>query len=357
MHRRLVTAASWFTEDLIRRPPFGPPPEPREGRLAVTIGGNDIVRSPNAGRPVDVLLTSDALNLNDFLRQSPGLRRAARVVYVHDHGESAVPAESGEYDFCPRPAGIELVSLFNATAVAREPHGQLWFATGYHAAAFLMHVDELFTANSGMFPTDPRLAIENACRVVPPPVDDRAVAIAPGDATGRRRIVAWAGAANGLILKDLFKRIGTRGEAFELLTIGRIVGLKGVPHRVIDPADEAAVALAIASSRTYLAAGREVWFDPMAVRALRHDRWPLVPGQGRESSYDEWVPVSLQAGCFHDNSPQRIMNLLQTVWHSGVPEISEAEKQAGLGAFDPAAAVAAMDERLDRLAAMTPAAS
>src|SRR4051812_31876510 len=57
MHRRLLVSSMWFSETLSR---------------------NGIGRA-------DVLFTSEALNLADFLRMRPELARRPSVVYFHDN--------------------------------------------------------------------------------------------------------------------------------------------------------------------------------------------------------------------------------------------------------------------------------
>ena len=331
MHRRLAQSGGWFADDLDLRPP--------------TFAGER--------GPVDVLFATDALPLADLLRRVPSLGPAARVLYLHDHGPNAVPPAGEEYHFSPLPPDVDAVHLLSADAAcdAAAARGQLWFASAYHAAAFLVHADEVYADYQDLFSVDPRQRLEERARVVPPPVSTGGDEVPLRAKANRRRVVASAESGDGATIGRIFRRVMERGEDFDLYTIGPMPGLVGVPHVEVDSSDAAAVSRAIRSSRAYLAAGKEAWFDPWAVRAMRADLWTLVPGQGREAFYEELVPEFLQPACFHDDSPARVLNLLQTVWHGGAPEASEAERTAKLLAFEPDTAVAAIDARLDRLVA------
>ena len=329
MHRRLTMSAGWFADDLDLNPP--------------TFDGH-------RHRP-DVLFATDALHLGEFLRRVPGLRPAARVVFYHDHGPTALPPASEEYRFSPKPPGAENVHLLSAATAVDEAagRGQLWFASAYHAAAFLVWADAAYVENQALFREDPRLKFEERARIVPVPVSDAGDAAACREKVNRRRVVVAAEASDGPAVGAIFRRVLDRGEDFDLFTIGPMHTLSGVPHVEIEPADAAGVSRAFRTSRTYLAAGRDVWFDPWVVRAMRAGAWTLVPGQDREAVYEETVPEFLLPACMHDDAPARVLSLLQNVWHGGPPEVSDAEMADKLLRHDPATAVAAIDLRLDRL--------
>src|SRR5690606_14240344 len=80
---------------------------------------------------VDVLFCTEAINFGDLIRLTSAIRRATPVMYVHDHGRTAVPEEGREYRFCPRTSGVENIYLFNAAHVCRDGRGQLWFASEF----------------------------------------------------------------------------------------------------------------------------------------------------------------------------------------------------------------------------------
>lgn len=368
MHRRLAGAAGWFAEALRKRPPFISPKELSDRKFLDSQWFADTFQKPRRGNQhaVDLLFCTEALNIGELVRQTPLLRQAVPVMYVHDHGAAAVPAQAKEYDFCPRAAGVEMTYLFNAANVARgdqdQDQGQIWFASGFHAAAYLMFLDDLFLTHSGLFASDPRQQIEKQVRVVCPPVPkltepaaETASSTSVAQALARpnrRRVIVSAGASDGGAVAALFKRVLTRGEPFELVVIGRFEqddALPDIPAIRLDPTDTASITAALRGARTYLAIGREPWFDPLAVQALRSGLWLLVPGQDRDCCYDEVVPQSLQAVCLHDGSPARVLNQLQTIWHAGPPELAEEEKQRILTHYDPVEAVRAIDDRLERL--------
>ena len=337
MHRRLAAAAGWFADDLDRRPPrFGPD----------AAGGVQDVGG--ARERVDVLFVSEAMHLGDLLRCAPSLAATAKVLYVHDHDVTALPADDPQFHYSPWPPGLEKVYLMAASVMAREPRGQLWFATAYHAAAYLARIDELYRRHAGLFPDDPRAAIEDRARIVAPPVG-HLPAVASAEPPSRRRVLISADAADGTLMGELFRRVLRRDEPFELLTLGTVNGLGGIPHRTITPTDPTAVAGAFVASRAYLGGGRDVWFDPWAVQALRKNLWVLVPGQGVQACYDEIIPASLQPAMLHDNTVGRLIVGLQTAWHAGRPEVGSDELAAAIGAYDPETAVAEIDERIEQL--------
>lgn len=363
MHRRLASAARWFADDLRKRPLFVSHREQQEHRFFEGQWFADAVTRPRRGTQhvLDVLFCTEAINLGELVRQTPTLRQALPVMYVHDHGTSAVPAEDREYRFCPRTNGVETTYLFNAAHASRDGRGQIWFASEFHAAAYLLFLDDQYLSQSGLFAADPRPAIERQLRVVCPPVP-RVASQPPVNCEmdadhvfaqpGRRRIIASACACEAETVGAIFHRVEQRGEAFELVLIATAEeseAFSGVPHLRIDPADSDRISRALRSARSYLAAGRECWFDPLAVQALRADLWLLVPGMERDSCYDEVVPRSLQAACLHDNSPARVLSQLQTVWHTGPPEVPEEEKRGILVNYDPVEAVRRLDDRLERL--------
>src|SRR3954452_1075881 len=96
IERRLIAAAHWFSEQLTRH---------------------------WVGR-VDVLFTSEALNLFDFLRMMPGLRKKPAVVYFHSN---QLPEVAAKVD-----GPLDIVNL-NSAASARE----IWFNSVYHLKSFL----------------------------------------------------------------------------------------------------------------------------------------------------------------------------------------------------------------------------
>lgn len=364
MHRRLAAAARWFADDLRKRPPFVSRQEQGEQRFFEGQWFADAIGRPRrpAQHGVDVLFCTEAINLGELTRQTPALRSAVPIMYVHDHGTNAIPPDDPEYRFCPRTDGVETTYLFNAANVARDGRGQIWFASEFHAASYLLFIDDQYLSHSGLFSTDPRPAIERQVRVVCPPVprlSAQAARLSPETEVdrwlikpSRRRIVARAPAVDSTKMAAIFDRVEQRGETFELILVGtpgESRSLPGVRHQRIDPCDAERIGQAIRASRTYLAVGREAWFDPLAVQALRAELWLLVPGLERDSCYDELVPRSLQAACLHDNSPARVLSQLQTVWHAGPPEAPEEEKRRILANYDPVEAVRKMDDRLERL--------
>src|SRR5947207_3150748 len=130
IERRLTAAAHWFSEQLTRH---------------------------WVGR-VDVLFTSEALNLFDFLGMMPGLRKKPAVVYFHSN---QLPEVAVKVD-----GPLDIVNL-NSAASARE----IWFNSVYHLKSFLSKASAFIDRHPELAGRNPLPALVDKVQVMYPPVD------------------------------------------------------------------------------------------------------------------------------------------------------------------------------------------
>ena len=223
--------------------------------------------------------------------------------------------------------------------------GQIWFASAYHAAAFLVHADETFADHASRFTHDPRPEMERAARVVPPPVSDAGDDGKLHGKPARKRIIAAAEASDGAALTAALQRFADTGHDVDLFTLGRVEG----PGR-----------RAAGGGRPWRHGGG-VAGDPRGGRlpggggGIRGStRGPcghcgrglnlVVPGARREAFYEELLPESAWSQSLHDDTPADVVSKL-----ADAPRRDPPDGLAATLVFAPDTAVAAIDARLDRL--------
>ena len=130
IERRLTTAANWFAEQLSRH---------WVGRM-------------------DLLFTSEAMNLASLFRLTPALATYPSVVYFHAN-QLPDPAVAGS-----KPT--DLVNLSTASAAA-----EVWFNSAYHQQTFLSRAAALVGRHPELSSRDPMPELRARSRVMPPPVD------------------------------------------------------------------------------------------------------------------------------------------------------------------------------------------
>src|SRR5687768_7035350 len=130
MERRLTAAAHWFAEQLTRH---------------------------WVGR-VDLLFTSDALNLADLYRLMPQLMKKPAVVYFH---ANTLP-EKGRDKQGPH----DLVNLSTATAA-----NEIWFNSMYHLKNFLVKAGGVVDKYPELSGQNPMPTLTAKAHLMAPPVD------------------------------------------------------------------------------------------------------------------------------------------------------------------------------------------
>src|SRR5580704_6587891 len=130
IERRLAAAAHWFAEQLSRH----------------WVGN------------LDVLFTSEALNLSDLFRLMPALLKKPSVVYFHS-------------DQLPDPNAtaqtpLDLVNLNTAAAAS-----EIWFNSLYHLRSFLARADSLVRRHPELSNHSPMAELAGRAQVLLPPID------------------------------------------------------------------------------------------------------------------------------------------------------------------------------------------
>jgi hypothetical protein len=319
IERRLTTAAIWFAEQLTRH---------------------------WVGR-VDLVFTSEALNLADLYRLMPALGRKPSVVYFHSN---QLPDT-----YAARTSPLDMVNLNTATAA-----NEIWFNSLFHLRTFLAKATALVKRHPELSFHNPMPQLTGKAQLMLPPVDLSAAAASPGAAAAgngangaagnqsKRRIFVETRDADVTRLNLALQNVGRWGEKFELVTVGPVEDLSPeFPRTTIPESDDAAHAAAMRSCGVFISTKHDTPADAHAVRALASGCWPLLPASG---VYPELLPEILTTACLYDGSADGLASRLQDVWHLARPQGYEQDLAPILQKYEPSAACRAIDDRLEELA-------
>ncbi len=303
LERRMGTAGLWFAEQLARQ-----------------------------SGPVDLLFTSDAMNLGDLLSRISSLRRKPSVVYFH---ENQLPCPDSVVD-----GPHDLVYLSTANAAS-----QLWFNSQSHLNTFFARLEGLLERHPDLGAPGATGPLRAKSILVPPPVQSHAPPAARNDA--HTVLVNLSGTPLDL-LNRTFLKLQELNEEFELLVIGDPRGLAdSLPRRVISELDETAQQAAAAQAGTYLSLCPDAPHDHHLIRALAAGAWPVLPAAG---VYPELLPRLLHRPCLHDGSVSVLIERLQDAWQFR-PEAPQEEALRQIPRqFDPLARCRAIDQLLEQVA-------
>ncbi len=314
IERRLSAAAIWFAEQLSRH----------------WVGS------------VDILFTSEAMNLADLYRLTPDLLKKPAVVYFHSN-QLPDPED-------PKQSPFDLVNM-NTAAAATE----IWFNSLFHLQSFLERATALVRRHLELLARNPMPDLTRKSRIMHPPVDLgllHEIAITEKIHKDKRIIFVETRDANLKILNAAFGLVQRRGEAFNLVTVGPVDGLnENLPRTTLAEDDDAAQIRAMLQAGIFFSAKVGAPCDHHAVRALMAGCWPLCPNYG---VYRELLPTSLHSSCLYDGAPDTLAGRMQDVWHLEHFGGWERELHAILNHFDPIVACKAIDERLEQLAVEHP---
>jgi hypothetical protein len=313
IERRLSAAAHWFAEQLSRH---------WAGRL-------------------DLLFTSEALNLADLLRLVPHLVDKPSVVYFHDN-------QLPDPDMGESQAAHELVNLSTAQAAL-----ELWFNSEFHINLFAYRAAAMVERHSELSSRNPVPEMLSKSRMMLPPVDTHLQTTIQATNPVRREprtIFVNTRDADMELLNLGLSTLSMRGERFKLLTVGPLDKLSSTLARAaIEENDEYAQMVAMMRCDVFLSTHRWAPVDLHAVRALTAGCWPVVPEDG---VYPELIPKKLRRSCLYEATPDALSSRIQDVWHLH-PEEDPATAAAfaeSIRPFDAITACKAMDERLSALA-------
>jgi hypothetical protein len=313
IERRLSAAAHWFAEQLSRH---------------------------WVGR-VDLLFTSEALNLSDLHRFTPQLQQKPSVVYFHSN---QLPYAQNEID-----SPLDLVNL-NTAAAATE----IWFNSLFHLRVFMAKAQAMVHRHSELSSRDPMLTLQNKSVVMYPPIaSDQWAGVSDGTPIRRDRRTLFIDTrdADVELLNSALSIVKRRGEPFNLVTVGPVEQLSPDFQRLTIPEmDDRGQLRGLLQSSVFLSGKIGAVCDHHAVRAMQARCWPLVP---RIGVYHELLPEALHKICMYDEQPDEIAAQIQDAFFLEKPSGYEAEMMNLLARFDPIKACSLMDDRFEHVANTT----
>lgn len=285
---------------------------------------------------IDLLFTSEALNLADLYRLLPELIKKPSVVYFH---HNQLPAKMN------REGPLDLVNLNTAMAAS-----EIWFNSLYHLRTFLARATSVVNRHHEISGRNPVAEIAAKAHLMPPPVDMQTMHHLAAEEViyrDKRRIFVETRDADVELLNSAFGMLQRRGESFHLQTVGPVEGLlDDVQRTTISENDETGQCRALLSCGLFISAKTGAPFDHHAVRALSAGCWALCPLEG---VYGEYMPEMLHSPCLYDRAPDTLAGRMQDLWHLEHEHGYEYALSDLLKRFDPMVACKAMDERLEEL--------
>jgi hypothetical protein len=310
IERRLTAAAHWFAEQLSRH----------------WVG------------KVDVLFTSEAMNLADLIRLMPMLSKKPSVVYFHSN---ELP-DPGQFD---STGPHELVNLSTAQAAT-----EIWFNSDFHIQNFAYRAAGRVQLHPELTSRNPLPEMLSKSYLMPPPVDlamVQQIAAAHPIERQKRAIFVETRDADVEMINYALKTLQDRGEKFELLVVGPLDELRPeFPRTQISESDETAQIQAMLRAGVFLSARQWVPVDFYFVRAVAAGCWPILPPLG---VYPEVIPQTLHECCLYEYNPESLASRIQDAWHMyDFAEHSEKFMTA-IHPYEAVTACKAMDDRLARL--------
>jgi hypothetical protein len=317
IERRLSAAAQWFAEQLSRH---------WAGHL-------------------DLLFTSEALNLADLVRLIPALDNKPSVVYFHSN---QLPDPDGPES----TASHDLVNLNTAQAAT-----ELWYNSDFHLSLFAYRAAGMVERHSELSSRNPVPEMLAKSRVMPPPVDlslASSMQLSNPVARQRRTLMVATREAQMELLNLGLSTLALRGERFQLLAVGPLESLSSdFPRTAIGENDETALTAGLLRADIFLSTQRWTLVDTLAVRALTAGCWPILPDNG---VYSEMVPKKWQNRCLFDSTPDSLASKIQDIWHLH-PQMEEDASRAfyeSIKAYDAISSCKAIDDRIAEIVAEHP---
>lgn len=310
IERRLTAAATWFAEQLTRH----------------WVGS------------VDLLFTSEALNLANFHRLMPNLARKPSVVYFHSN--QLPPAH------VPDDNALHLVNLNTATAAT-----EIWFNSLYHLRDFLHRASTIVARHPELSSRNPMPSIAGKAQLMPPPIDWHIVSEVARQhdlRRGKRVVFVDTRDADIKLLNATFATLQRRAEKWQFITVGPVEELSpDIPRKTVSEKDEQAQMLAMHECGVMISTKIGAPCDQYAIRGLAAGCYPVWPHTG---VYPELLPEVRHPHCLYDGTPAKLASQMQDIYHVEQPSGYEEEQREILRRFDPVTASRAIDQRLEELA-------
>jgi hypothetical protein len=316
MERRLLVSATWFAEHLAR----------------------------NKIGPVDLIFSSEALNLADFFRLRPEMARRPSVVYFHDN---QLPGQGADHAESP----TDLVNLNSAMAAT-----EIWFNSLYNLRTFLSRASALVARHPELSVRNPMPSLAAKAHLVPPPIDLSLVQELTSDSPAWQRdprsLLVDVRDGQGDAVASLLEALRKRGERMDVTLIGRLRNPPpSLPHTTLDERDHRAHLRALATAGMFVSSRPNAAHDDLVVRALAGACLPIVSDSG---IYPEVLPKPMHRYCLHDGSVQSMLDRILNAWYLERPTGMELLLDEMLSNFDSVAACRQIDHRLDNLAHVPP---
>jgi hypothetical protein len=321
MERRLAAAAHWFGE-----------------QLSLHWVGH-----------VDLLFTSDALNLADLYRLVPALSGKPSVAYFHNNHLPLTGEIPQDVDDVAAATSAVIANLSTAASA-----NELWFNSLYHQKTFIQRATAFLDKHNQTFARSPLSDVARKTRVMIPPTDVH-LAEHPGHpvARDRRTIFIDTRDADVQLLSDGMEELQFRGEEFNLIAAGPTAGLsKRLTPTILPDGNDAAIVQGMLSSAVAISGQREAMWDQRMMLALAAGCWPVAPASG---VYTELIPKRLSERCLYEGTPEGLAATIQDFWELQLPDGHAELIHTALKKLNPIAASKAMDERFSELVALGPA--
>jgi hypothetical protein len=311
MERRLLVSATWFAEHLSR----------------------------NGVGKVDLLFTSEALNLAEFLRLRPDLAKKPSVVYFHDN---QLPEAGGDLPEKP----TDLVNLNSAMAA-----NEIWFNSLYHLRTFLGRASGMVARHEELQMRNPMARLAAKAHLVPPPIDlaemQDAESIALAKGRDPRSVLLDARGARHVTILHVLRILQNEAGPVKLSLIGRVKGLPASLRAIeLDERNQIGHINALRTSGVLLSARPDAPSDDLVVRALASGCLPIAPSAG---VYPELLPEPMHERCLHDGTPESMAEKLLEAWYAPPLRGMEFLIDEIISPFDCVAACRVIDERVEQL--------
>jgi hypothetical protein len=314
IERRLTAAANWFAEQL--------------GRHWV-------------GR-MDLLFTSEAMNLASLLRMMPQLAAAPSLVYFHDNQLPDLSLRAAEGN----DNELDLVNLNTAQAAT-----EIWFNSAYHKQIFFIFSRALIERHRELSAHDPIPALVAKARLFPPPVDLSLIheLQASGEVIERkaRTVFVETRDADMRLLNNAIAKLRKQHVPFNLITVGPVDSLDpSVERTTISEYDEIAQARGMLSASTVVSVKPAAPCDYLVVRALAAGCRPVLPDAG---VYPELLPESLHRAGLYAVDSEPLADHIALAIGSNAPPWNPADAKPALKPFDAMSQCRLIDERIEQI--------
>ena len=318
IERRLTTAANWFSEQLSR---------------------HWVSR-------IDLLFTSEAMNLSNLLRLTPPLAAYPSVVYFHDN---QFP------DLSLRPAGqddpLDQVNLNTAQSAT-----EIWFNSAYHRQTFFIMARSVIERYPELAFRDLLPKVREKSRLVQPPVDLTLVhevqQAADLPARQPRTLFVETRGAHLPLLNEALAILRGQMVPFGLVTVGPVDSLD--PHVARTPVseyDEVGQVRGMFASAAVVSAKPGAPCDHQVIRAMAAGCRPILPDAG---VYPELVPATLHESCLYAVDPVVLADRMSVALAGDGPPWHPEAAEPTFRTFDAITQCRLIDERLDQIVAAHP---